>query len=114
MISSEGAGADAASSTFSLSSARIVVGLDRARYQAKSAPAMIRRIGHFGIPGRSISAISTIATMTGIRGTEASWRKTSVLSCLSAEERVTMIPVAMAMIKAGNWVAMPSPMVRSV
>ena len=54
------------------------------------------------------------ATISGMRGSDESCSNISVLSSRSAEERVTMIPVAVEMIRAGNCVAMPSPMVSRV
>jgi dUTPase len=54
------------------------------------------------------------STISRILGKEESWLNTSWLSWRSAEERVTMMPVATEMIRAGTCVTMPSPMVSRV
>ena len=67
--------------------------------------------GHFGMPGSNRKSESAPATISSARGTENNCLSTSVLSSRSAEDRVTIMPVAIEMMSAGNCVTMPSPIV---
>ncbi len=77
-------------------------------------PAAMTSTGIAGRPGRKASAHNTTATMAITRGYAITCFDTSSPSRASEAARVTMMPVAVAMMSAGTCVTMPSPTVSSV
>ena len=62
------------------------------------------------MPGiRPMAIAATPATTSGVENCE-SWREVEVPRSSSAVDRVTIMPVAVAISSAGIWVTRPSPM----
>ena len=67
--------------------------------------------GRVGVPGNRASRIRMTPVDRMARGWALNWPMTSLFRLPSDTDRVTIIPVAVEIIRAGIWDTRPSPMV---